>query len=120
MIGIVLIALGLMMRLWAALSNPDFSLLVKTPKAVATKGPYAYVRHPAYVGSLLVLSGLGLTLTSWQNVVLPVIVLHALLAHRADQEESLILGQHPEYALYQQRVGKFFPKLKVVDNGIRA
>lgn len=28
---------------------------------LVTHGPYAYVRHPAYTGSLLVLAGLGLS-----------------------------------------------------------
>ncbi len=36
----------------------DLTLLPK--HKLVTNGPYAYVRHPAYAGSLLVLAGLGL------------------------------------------------------------
>jgi protein-S-isoprenylcysteine O-methyltransferase Ste14 len=52
-IGVVLIALGEVVRLWAA------GHLQKN-EALTTTGPYAYVKNPLYVGSLLVMLGFGI------------------------------------------------------------
>ena len=43
--GSVLVILGIAARMWA-------SGHIKKDKALATDGPYAYVRHPLYVGNL--------------------------------------------------------------------
>jgi protein-S-isoprenylcysteine O-methyltransferase Ste14 len=45
------------MVVWATGSNAFFSLTVRIQKerghAVATGGPYRFVRHPSYVGTIL-------------------------------------------------------------------
>ncbi|KAI9057977.1 hypothetical protein FKP32DRAFT_1582569 [Trametes sanguinea] len=61
--GLILIAAGTLLRLtcYRAL-GPFFTFdLALLPKHhLITSGPYHYVRHPAYAGSLLILAGLGL------------------------------------------------------------
>jgi protein-S-isoprenylcysteine O-methyltransferase Ste14 len=49
-IGLVFIVPGVWIRMWA-------SGHVKKNKVLATDGPYAYVRHPLYVGNILLLVG---------------------------------------------------------------
>jgi protein-S-isoprenylcysteine O-methyltransferase Ste14 len=44
--GALLVMLGIAARLWA-------SGHIKKNKVLATDGPYAYVRHPLYVGNLI-------------------------------------------------------------------
>jgi len=51
--GVLLVGLGLAIRIWT------FGHLRKNAKLVTT-GPYAYTRHPAYLGSTLILAGLFL------------------------------------------------------------
>ncbi len=51
--GAVLAALGCALRIWGT------GHLAKN-KVLATGGPYAFVRHPLYLGTLLVVVGLGL------------------------------------------------------------
>ena len=61
--GLALVAAGTALRLLCYRSlGPMFTFdLTLLPKhKLVTGGPYAYVRHPAYAGSLLVLAGLGL------------------------------------------------------------
>jgi protein-S-isoprenylcysteine O-methyltransferase Ste14 len=53
--GAALVILGIAARLWA-------SGHIKKNKVLATDGPYAYVRHPLYVGNLTL--GLGFALAS--------------------------------------------------------
>lgn len=56
--GAVIAGLGELIRLWA-------SGHVKKNKVLATDGPYAYVRHPLYVGNILILVGFSIASNLW-------------------------------------------------------
>lgn len=56
--GVVAAVLGIAVRLWA-------SGHVKKDKVLATTGPYAYVRHPLYVGNHLIMVGFCLASSLW-------------------------------------------------------
>lgn len=60
--GAVLAGLGILVRLWA-------SGHVKKDKVLATTGPYAFVRHPLYVGNELILIGFCLASGVWWSVL---------------------------------------------------
>ena len=61
--GIALIIIGTLIRLWA-------SGHVKKNKQLATDGPYALVRHPLYVGNILMLFGFAFLAELWWTVPL--------------------------------------------------
>lgn len=107
-IGATLIFIGMSIRIWAISSmNGHFSMKIKVPDSLCTKGAYKYVRHPSYVGSLLVLSGVSII-----NPVLGICYLaFAFFLARTVQEE-MILGQFKEYQEYQKKTGMFIPKVK--------
>ena len=68
-IGLPLVLLGIAIRLWA-------SGHIKKDKALAIDGPYAYVRHPLYVGNITL--GIGFSIASglwWSIPLLLVIIL---------------------------------------------
>lgn len=56
--GAVLVILGISVRLWA-------SGHIKKNKALATDGPYAFVRHPLYVGNITLGFGFALASGLW-------------------------------------------------------
>lgn len=56
--GLGLAIVGIVIRLWA-------SGHVKKDKVLATNGPYAYVRHPLYVGNHLITVGFCLASGLW-------------------------------------------------------
>ena len=56
--GSIVAAVGALIRLWA-------SGHVKKNKVLATDGPYAYVRHPLYVGNILILLGFSIASSLW-------------------------------------------------------
>lgn len=62
-IGTVIAAFGEAIRMWA-------SGHVKKNKVLATDGPYAYVRHPLYVGNILLLVGFSIASSLWWSYVL--------------------------------------------------
>ena len=67
--GIPFIAIGILVRLWA-------SGHVMKNKVLATDGPYAYVRHPLYVGNILLLLGYSISSGLWWSYLLMAFLLY--------------------------------------------
>ena len=79
--------------------------------ALAVTGIYAWIRHPQYVGFVLVMFGF---LLQWPTLLtlamFPVLVF--MYSRLARQEERETLAQHGEaYARYMREVPAFFPHL---------
>jgi len=85
----------------------NFSLTIKDALVIKTDGFYKYIRHPSYIGSMIMF--LGLILIS-VHVALLYLVFIFFLA-RALQEEY-ILSNNKEYLEYIKRTGMFLPKIK--------
>jgi protein-S-isoprenylcysteine O-methyltransferase Ste14 len=76
---------------------------------LATGGPYAYVRHPQYVGFILIMVGF---LLQWPTVLtllmFPILVwMYVRLARREEGEVQSEFGE--AYARYARRVPRFIP-----------
>jgi protein-S-isoprenylcysteine O-methyltransferase Ste14 len=79
--------------------------------ALATTGIYAYVRHPQYVGFIVIMLGF---LLQWPTLLtllmFPVlVVMYVRLARREEQEALATFGA--EYERYMRRVPGFLPRL---------
>jgi protein-S-isoprenylcysteine O-methyltransferase Ste14 len=82
---------------------PVVKLQAERGHHVISTGPYAWVRHPMYSGTVLFFIGVPLLLGSWWGVVLsPLFV--ALFAIRAGIEERALIAGLPGYADYAARV----------------
>jgi protein-S-isoprenylcysteine O-methyltransferase Ste14 len=72
-IGLVITTLGYALVVWATGSNAFFSMVVRIQKerghAVATGGPYQFVRHPSYVGTILFELATPIMLGSWWALI---------------------------------------------------
>ena len=66
--GSVIAVIGALIRLWA-------SGHVKKNKVLATDGPYAFVRHPLYVGNILILLGFSIAANVWWAYALMVFLI---------------------------------------------
>jgi protein-S-isoprenylcysteine O-methyltransferase Ste14 len=85
---------------------------------LAMTGPYAHVRHPQYLGFVLVMFGF---LLQWPTlltlVMFPVLVwMYVRLAHQEEQEALATFGE--EYARYAKEVPGFLPRLRVGAEGL--
>ena len=74
---------------------------------IVSKGPYRFIRHPIYVGDLLLLLGLELALNSW--LVLGVLLLAPVVLRQAVREEKKLVGSLPNYAEYCSSTKRFIP-----------
>jgi protein-S-isoprenylcysteine O-methyltransferase Ste14 len=93
--------------LWVMRENsfaaPVIKLQTERGHYVVSSGPYAWVRHPMYSGSVLFFAGAPLLLGSWWGVAMsPLFVL--LFAIRAGIEERALIAGLPDYADYKARV----------------
>ena len=74
-------------------------------------GPLGIVRHPYYVSYVVVLVGLGLSLATLWPFLLALCVAIGMGPTAEAEEKQLAALFGEEYQQYQQRVGRFFPKL---------
>jgi protein-S-isoprenylcysteine O-methyltransferase Ste14 len=74
----------------------------KDQKVIST-GPYAFVRHPMYSGTLLLTLASPLALGSWWGL-LPVLLVVPMLVWRIFDEEKLLKAELPGYSDYMRRV----------------
>ena len=97
--------LGLLLRGWAAGHLAKYERL-------ATAGPYAYVRNPLYLGTLII--GAGLWVAGAHTAVgiglLGFFVLFYLPV--IEEEERYLRGKFPDYAAYARRAPRFWPRLR--------
>ena len=113
--GVMLMAAGLVLRWWAVrvlgrLFTTDVA--IHAGQTVIEHGPYRWIRHPAYAGLLLTLSGIGLALGNWLGLLVLLGVVSAALAIRIRIEEAALLDALGEpYRAYMRRTRRLLPLL---------
>lgn len=86
----------------------NFSIFVEV-REVVLAGPYRYVRHPMYLGEIVMIAGMVLTMLSLFSIGL--IVSFILFQYlRARMEQSRLAAASPEYAEHMKTSGMFFPR----------
>jgi len=80
-VGATIAAFGELIRMWA-------SGHVKKNRELATDGPYAYVRHPLYVGNILVLLGFAIASSLWWSFALMIALLFFYYPPTISYEDS--------------------------------
>jgi protein-S-isoprenylcysteine O-methyltransferase Ste14 len=111
--GVALAAAGLSLRVSAmARLGERFApiLTVQPGHRLETRGLYARIRHPGYLGAFLASLGAALAFGSALGLA-PVAALAILLAARARREEEM-LAEHfgEEWRRYRTRSGAFWPR----------
>jgi len=106
-------ATGYALVTWGMVANAWFATLVRIQddrgQQVATSGPYQWVRHPGYVGSILFEIGSGVMLQSWWAIGIGV-ASAALFLLRTAKEDGMLQNELPGYADYASRVRyRLFP-----------
>jgi len=114
-IGVLLAASGVALRLWAVLQLRERytrTLLIHDEHSVERGGPYRWVRHPGYLGSMLCLNGVALAAGNWVTLVASVIVTSAAYVYRIKvEDEMLSTAFGPSYDEYRRRVPALIPRV---------
>lgn len=104
---------GGLFGLWTLRTLPSMGSghYVLADQRIVERGPYALVRHPVYLGGILI--WLALPVAYRSAVALAVLVLGVIpiLALYAREEEKLMIEHYgAQYRDYQRRVGMFLPR----------
>lgn len=112
MVGAAIYTAGLLMAIISRLqlgvnwSDIEDAQVIRD-QAVVASGLYRFIRHPIYVGDLLLLIGLELSLNSW--LVIGVALIAPVVLRQAIAEEKLLLQSLPGYGAYCIRTKRFIP-----------
>jgi protein-S-isoprenylcysteine O-methyltransferase len=111
--GIAVMVAGIALRIWANSVLGRFftrTLRVSSDQRVVSEGPYRLVRHPGYLGDILLWTGAALATLNWIAVIcLPLAALGAY-AYRISVEEAMLqeaLGE--AYRAYSARTWRLVP-----------
>jgi protein-S-isoprenylcysteine O-methyltransferase Ste14 len=107
LLGLALIVLGYGLGSYALIENAFFSGTVRLQpergQTVISSGPYAWVRHPGYLGSLIANLGIPLLLDSpW--AFLPVFIISVFFVLRTHLEDRFLRANLPGYSEYAKKV----------------
>jgi protein-S-isoprenylcysteine O-methyltransferase Ste14 len=105
LVGDALVALGLFINLLVFKENSYGGSTIETvaDQKVISTGPYALVRHPMYVGVLIMLIGIPLALDAWWSLAIIAVATPGLIWRILD-EEKLLTKDLPGYVEYTQKV----------------
>ena len=74
-------------------------------------GPYAYVRHPLYVGNFLIGLGFSVMAGRWFLLLAFAVLFYVLYATVIDEEEKTLRNTFGgAYAVYSENVPAFIPR----------
>lgn len=102
-VGIMIAAAGLIVR---ALASGH----VTKNEALTTTGPYAYVRNPLYLGSILVAAGFGVAAWRLWIMLAMVVFFAAIYFPVIRSEENFLQHKFPEFKDYVRHVPRLFPR----------
>ena len=110
--GLPVAILGIWLRAWAAGH-------VAKDQRLATGGPYAWVRNPLYLGTLLTAAGLVLAARSLPLALLFAAAFLLMYLPVIELEEQHLRSLFPEYAEYAARVPMLVPRFRRFPEGQR-
>lgn len=104
-LGEVLVVVGLVVAQLVVIQNRHAAatITVETDQELVSTGLYGVVRHPMYLGALIMMIGMPLALDSYWGFVVVLPALFALAARIGD-EEKMLTAELAGYGEYTQRV----------------
>ena len=112
-IGMALFVIGLIIRIYSLLTLKHyftyFVAKVEGHKIIQT-GFYKFIRHPGYLGQLIIFTGISISISNWLSVLAMMIPVTLGYLYRIKVEEGFMLEQLGEdYLNYQKRTKRLIP-----------
>ena len=108
LVSLLLLIGGVGFAIWALLVLGRSISLLPEARRLVTSGPYAFVRHPLYLGEMVAVVGIALQHPSvWAPLLLGVI--WAFQLQRMTYEELVLSRSFPEYRNYMARTARLLP-----------
>src|ERR1700744_1871274 len=93
LIGIIIYITGFIIR-WIAVYQLGkmftVDVAIANEHTLKTNGSYKVVRHPSYLGLILIIAGLGLCLNSWLSFIIMLVPTFIAISYRITIEEKAL------------------------------
>ena len=114
-LGIFIIIVGLIIRIISIRTLKQYftySVAKAENHELIEKGFYKFIRHPGYLGQLLIFTGISISLSNWLSVILMLLSTLIGYVNRIRIEENFMVEQMGvKYSDYQMRTKKLIPKI---------
>ena len=106
---------GVAFRWWAIATLGKFftfDVAVQSGQKVVDTGPYRYIRHPSYTGTLMTQVGIGLALGNWAGMLALMVCMAIAYSYRISvEEQALVAALGEPYKQYMRRTRRIIPFL---------
>jgi len=111
--GIIIYAAGFIIR-WTAVYQLGkmftVDVAITNTHVLKTSGLYKVVRHPSYLGLLLIITGLGVCLSSGLSFIIMFVPSFIVISYRITIEEKALIEEFgDQYISYKGRVKRLIP-----------
>jgi protein-S-isoprenylcysteine O-methyltransferase Ste14 len=109
----MLLLSGIILRIWAIVHLGKLFTVdvgIQQGHRVIQDGPYRFVRHPSYSGSMIALTGMACLTFNWLGFL--VIIVSSLTAYSiriSAEEKMLLLNLGEDYRRYAARTKRLIP-----------
>jgi protein-S-isoprenylcysteine O-methyltransferase Ste14 len=114
-LGILIIILGFIIRIISIRTLKQYftySVTKVENHEIIETGFYKFIRHPGYLGQILIFIGLTISLSNWIAVILMLLSILIGYLNRIRVEENFLIEQiGVKYSDYQMRTKKLIPKI---------
>ncbi len=113
-VGVLLAVCGLFVRTWANHTlgtSYTRTLRVAQGQHIVQEGPYRFIRHPGYLGMILMWIGAAAATGNWIVTLVVFIVIAAAYHNRIYNEEAMLLSKLPGYDEYRAHTWRLLPPI---------
>jgi protein-S-isoprenylcysteine O-methyltransferase Ste14 len=112
-VGMALFVIGFIIRIHSLLTLKQYFTYsvakVENHKIIET-GLYKFIRHPGYLGQLIIFIGISTSISNWLSILLMMIPISIGYNYRIKVEERFMIQQIGEkYLNYQKRTKRLIP-----------
>lgn len=112
-VGLGVIVLGVLLRLWVIRSmGPLFTVdvTIRPGHHLKTDGFFSIIRHPSYLASLISFTGFGIALNNWLSLLILIVLILMSFMRRIQVEERVLISQFGDaYIQYSKRTKRLIP-----------
>ena len=111
--GTVLTVFGTVLRAWGVWTLGEYfsaHIEIKDKHELIEKGPYKFIRHPAYAGNIIQAAGIPLVLNAYYSLSISAVLIFLFL-YRLKLEENTLIREVKGYGDYTKRTYRLIPKV---------
>jgi protein-S-isoprenylcysteine O-methyltransferase Ste14 len=114
-VGMGLFVIGFMIRIHSLLTLKQYftySVAKVENHKIIESGLYKFIRHPGYLGQLIIFLGISISISNWFSILAMMIPVTLGYLYRIKLEERFMLEQMGEdYLDYQNRTKRIIPRI---------